>query len=982
MKIPSILNNLLQKSDLCGAVTASLSEFKPWISSERPPFFPEYTDHGVNHIEAVFETAQSLIKDESWKVFTSSDAVTMLLAILLHDSAMHITPDSFIVLINKDNIKYRIADLDEKTWYELWQDFISEASRFDGRKLTDLFGNTDPVHSPSLEPGKLTDRDKKLIGEFLRRYHHRLAHEIAIFGVCGPDNQGIKLNDSIPNDIADLAGLVARSHGMSVRSCIDYLQRNYGDKYEHKHVHAAYLMIVLRVADYLQIQSERAPKQILKVSKLQSPISKSYWNMHHVINDIRNTHADPEALYIHSIPKDIETFLRTKQLLHDIQLELDASWAVLGEVYGRMTANNLHLLGLKLRRIRSNLDEMETFAKQVKYVPINAAFDSANPDILKLLVNPLYNEDPAFGIRELIQNAVDAIHELQEYQKNHDLGKLDLPCQEADVIVSIDKNGETDDLWLTISDCGIGMTAQIIKEYFLRAAASFRLSDTWRKQFTDEGGRSRIPRSGRFGIGILAAFLIGNEIHVSTRYVSAKESEGIEFTATLDTQNIQLNYTKRSIGTEIRIKIFEKYAKEYTESRWASTMKWYALESPSVLCKINGNSVKSECILPQCVSQLPLTWRRVTIPYYRDVHWTYSSVPLLSCNGIKVQDKQQGFSALYDKEDIKILRPNISVFDFDGKLPLNLQRTRLSDPLCFDKELTDSIIRDFLALALIKAPTSHITDSEDLPSYESLGHPGIVFMIRALTLWFSTKSGTGLLDSWHMPPIEGEPMLVIPFIGEYQHLFKNKYPWKDSNAIGLHPLSLTDLYNNIYATTFENCIGTIYPESLSGVVVPPIIGAHVLVSLGFLNDILSRAGGFYKRNISAAIEDLTVISPYGKHLFANTSNWKTDNFCLFRFGDCPKHPELFIKIVNSVPTRIANEKGLILAQWYFGKQKTPVESSPIAAAWKKIIREPIIPYNPIERRKKLAHAFEELKPYIEVYENILKQGEMNPIEDS
>jgi molecular chaperone HtpG len=104
------------------------------------------------------------------------------------------------------------------------------------------------------------------------------------------------------------------------------------------------------------------------------------------------------------------TFVRLKKLLRGIQAELDASWAVLGEIYGRY---GLESLGLKLRRVRSNIDDESQFAKTVPYLPCEAAFDAQGPELLKLLIKPLYGDHPEIGVWELMQNAVDACRELK-----------------------------------------------------------------------------------------------------------------------------------------------------------------------------------------------------------------------------------------------------------------------------------------------------------------------------------------------------------------------------------------------------------------------------------------------------------------------------------------------------------------------------------------------------------------------------------------
>ena len=183
-----------------------------------------------------------------------------------------------------------------------------------------------------MDPLKITLRDRLLIGEFVRRHHHRLAHEIALMGVPGPSDIPISLK-AVRADVADLSGLVARSHGIPIRSCISYIDRYHLRDYNG--IHTIFLMTVLRIADYLQVQAERASKQLLQVMRLRSPFSQGEWKAHHAIRNIHQTHEDPEAIFIEAAPADIFTYLRLKHLLMGIQQELDLSWAVLGEIYGR-----------------------------------------------------------------------------------------------------------------------------------------------------------------------------------------------------------------------------------------------------------------------------------------------------------------------------------------------------------------------------------------------------------------------------------------------------------------------------------------------------------------------------------------------------------------------------------------------------------------------------------------------------------------------
>lgn len=293
---PRLYEKLQSNEELMGCVLLSIKAFEPWVTLSGMPFFPEYTDHGPNHIQHVLTTAESLISDQAFDVFTAADAAVLVLSILLHDSALHISEDSFIYIITNVKDQHINKSFSDKPWPESWLDFVAEASRFDGRKLFSLFGDTDPIRRPPMKSDLFTKRDRLLIGEYVRRHHSRLAHEIALYGVPNPTGDLLKLIEA-PDYIADLSGVIARSHGTSIRNCISYLKQHYNER-EYKGVHSTFLMGLVRISDYLHIESERAPNTILKVKQLQSPFSVREWEAHRSIIDVRHTHEDPEALYI------------------------------------------------------------------------------------------------------------------------------------------------------------------------------------------------------------------------------------------------------------------------------------------------------------------------------------------------------------------------------------------------------------------------------------------------------------------------------------------------------------------------------------------------------------------------------------------------------------------------------------------------------------------------------------------------------------
>src|SRR4051812_26440335 len=99
ISIPIKISALLEKSTFAPQAKLACQQFEPWLSAfgTSPPLFPEYTDHGPDHISAVLAAAELLIPDAVWgeEVLTPDDAVLLVLSSLLHDVAMHLTPEGF-----------------------------------------------------------------------------------------------------------------------------------------------------------------------------------------------------------------------------------------------------------------------------------------------------------------------------------------------------------------------------------------------------------------------------------------------------------------------------------------------------------------------------------------------------------------------------------------------------------------------------------------------------------------------------------------------------------------------------------------------------------------------------------------------------------------------------------------------------------------------------------------------------------------------
>jgi molecular chaperone HtpG len=734
LEIPGRLSELLrQDRHLHAAVSKTLGDFEVWLGDNRLVFFPDYTDHGTTHIARVMRGTESLIADAAWPHLTPVDAGCLVLAVLLHDCAMHLSRDGFLALVDpargwqpKGRLLDKFRERDE-SWPDLWAEFIREATRWDKRRLSAIFDRAAAIAPPVLtSTAPWTDDHYLLIGEFLRRHHGRLAHEIAVAGVPGPSDHRLRFTDMPADWIAGLAGFIARSHSIPLRAALACLEPNGRKVWRGAHV--PFLMGLLRVADYLELDATRAPKELLRIRSLRSPISRFEWRKHHAVHDVRPHEDDPQAMFVDAEPPDVEAFLGLRDLLRDLQREIDDCWNVLGEVYG--FDPRLRDLGLTTRRVYSTLDDVEAFAKRVKYVPVDAHFRASGGDVLKLLVGPLYGENPTYGIRELLQNAVDACRELDDWRRQHSGRAIDQRDQRADVVIFAQEH-EDRSATVTIDDRGIGMTADTITKYFLTAGASFRYAESWIQRHVDRDGHARVMRSGRFGVGVLAAFLIGPEIVVETRFVAS--AEGFRFVCRLDSAHVELTRHDCPVGTRISIRIpamadGTPLHQQLRFDEGSAARRWYGVSTPSVAFGVQyavpaphqpkpvGMPIWNDegHQVPAPGEELWTLWERVEHPDYDVVHWTPHQESTLWCNGLRIaepsfdsylghhfRDDEHQFRC-GERDEIRLSYPAISVWDSAGRLPLSLRRTGLAEPFVFDDVLKRPVCRDIIASLLVR----------------------------------------------------------------------------------------------------------------------------------------------------------------------------------------------------------------------------------------------------------------------------------------
>ncbi len=125
-------------------------------------------------------------------------------------------------------------------------------------------------------------------------------------------------------------------------------------------------------------------------------------------------------------------------------------------------------------------------------------------NIFPVIKKFLYSDNEIF-LRELVSNAVDAS---QKIKRLASLGQYNGEVGDLTVQVKVDEEAKT----ITISDNGIGMTAEEIKKYINQIA--FSGATEFMEKFKEANDANEII--GRFGLGFYSAFMVADQVEIDS----------------------------------------------------------------------------------------------------------------------------------------------------------------------------------------------------------------------------------------------------------------------------------------------------------------------------------------------------------------------------------------------------------------------------------------------------------------------------------
>jgi len=398
--------------------------------------------------------------------------------------------------------------------------------------------------------------------------------------------------------------------------------------------------------------------------------------------------------------------------------------------------------------------------------------------LLNILINSLYTDREIF-LRELISNASDALARLKfETLTNREI--LD-PEAELTIHLKTDKDANT----LTISDSGIGMTAEELIENLgtiahSGARAFVEAAKTQSENITDV--------IGQFGVGFYSAFMVADWIKVVSRSYHPKAQATAWFSDGSDQYNVE-NTDKDARGTDVIIKLKDDAQEFLEESRLSEIIKRH---SDFVAYPIFINEG------PEQINRQTAIWRQqpreVSTEEYEDFYrqLTLDFNPPLQNAHMTVDAPVQMYALLYIPSS-----PEKNMFSLRKEDGLQLySRKILIQEYCRD------LLPEYFGFV------TGLVDSEDLPlniSRESVQTNRIMVNLKKIV----TKKVIETIEEI----AEKDQEKYAEFWGVYSKYIKQGVAIDDDNPEKLYPLLRFKTNRNVENwTSFDDYVARMKPD--------------------------------------------------------------------------------------------------------------------------------------------------------------------------
>ena len=447
------------------------------LSREVQKSVPGLTLHDEAHFEALWGRADQIAGPGL--ALTPLETLALGGAILLHDAA--------------NSVAAFPGGMAEIRATPEWRDAAAERG----------LAPDEPLPS-DLEAGVLLDA--------LRSLHAQRAETIPTMEVAAGGERFHLLPDAqLRAHLGGLMGLIAASHHWDVStlaSGLPGMTGSLGGMPSLWTVRPVLLACLLRCADAIQLDQERAPDFLYGLLRLRG-VSEAHWRAQNRLAIPMVDPDDPRALRFTSTrpfgEEDADAWWIAFDAIQVANRELQACDSLL---------RDLRLPSFAVDRIRGaeSPARLAVLVATRGWRPVSAEVKASRIDRIVDMFGgeKLYGRDLTVPVRELIQNAADAVRFRRELEPAGS-------GYEGAITLRLSAAGDgTEDVWLTVDDDGLGMSEAVLTGPLIDFGSSYVSSALVKAERPGllSKGRKRI---GEFGVGFFSAFMLADEVSVASR---------------------------------------------------------------------------------------------------------------------------------------------------------------------------------------------------------------------------------------------------------------------------------------------------------------------------------------------------------------------------------------------------------------------------------------------------------------------------------
>jgi hypothetical protein len=507
--IKALIHKQCEKKDSDINFVFHLDEIRKRISDEITRInllFPEYTPHDEKyHLSKLFFIADELLGDNVIESMNIIELFTFSVSLYAHDWGMAISENEKLFILSNDIHSNDICLLDD------------EEIRFS------KFCKENRISKTEINTNDWQD--------YIRQTHSfRSAHRIK------------KYFQNINFGIAEIISRLCEGHfvGFEIIDDPNSYPTDYAVLRETINVKA--LAIYLRLVDLLDLGEDRTPYILWKFVAPRNKFSKMEWSKHRALQPVSfSNYQFGRYIQVDGSTDNHNVYMSILDLKRYVNDQFKQSCDILN----RMN-HYYHKLNI------SHID-WRIAARGFKPIPIQFEFDRLR--MFEILGDEIYQNDGYVFIRELIQNAVDAIKVRIEVLENKGL-----TFNSGRIRIDVSDYNSTY-YCISIADNGIGMDEYIIRNYLSVAGRSYYNSKDYEKE-----GFKMEPIS-RFGIGVLSCFMLSDYIEIETYrdpYMSNQsEKLKIKIPSKENYFRIEVSQSNIEIGTVFHVYLLKEKLKEH-----------------------------------------------------------------------------------------------------------------------------------------------------------------------------------------------------------------------------------------------------------------------------------------------------------------------------------------------------------------------------------------------------------------------------------